>query len=357
MQALERLTVLAGNGDDVDRGELVEALTDLFVAFDGAKANQLGLLFGTVVTSVLDQLEENSRRALADRVSDNDRLPRNLAKRLAEDEVLDIARKILENSKVLTSDDLVEIAETKSQGHLLAIAERPALTTSVTDVLVRRGSQEVLKTVADNGEAAISEDSFDALVGRARKNSELQEALVRRQDLPPDPARRLIPFLEKNVRERLEEIAGNPRLLDLISQVAAEKVRSQLRELGATQTQTEQAIEAVRSGASSIDEVVVFFAKNDKPVDLALVLAKIGNVAEAVATRLVLKGDDAPLILLCRALQVSPKAFNYVVKMRARRLRLTGQHSQQSLQRYEEMTVERARELLSGGPATEKQSA
>ncbi|WP_256372876.1 hypothetical protein [Breoghania sp. L-A4] len=35
--------------------------------------------------------------------------------------------------------------------------------------------------------------------------------------------------------------------------------------------------------------------------------------------------------------------------MRARRLRLTGQNSQASLQRYEAMTVEKARETLAGG--------
>lgn len=352
MQALERLTELAGSSGQVDRGELVEALTDLFVAVDGAKGEKLGLLFGTVVSSVIEQLEDHSRKTLAERVSDNERLPRNLAKRLAEDDVIEIARVIIENSTVLTSEDLVSIAETQSQDHLLALAERSGLTAKVTDVLVRRGSNEVLKTVTDNDKASISVDGFDVLVGRARKDTELQEALVKRQDLPPDPAKRLIPFLDKSVRERLEEISGNPRLVEMLSHVAAEKVRSQLRELGGTQTQTEQAIEAVQKGKTPLDDVVVYFAKNDKPVDLALVLAKIGNVAEAVATRLVLKGDDGPLILLCRALDVSPKAFNHIVKMRARRLRLTGQNSQDCLQRYSEMTVEKARETLAGGPAS-----
>ncbi len=355
MQALEKLTALASTGGDVDRGKLVEALTDLFVTFNGAKADKLGVLFGTVVSGVIDHLEDEARKALAERVGDHDRLPRVLAKRLAEDEIIEIARAIIAKSTVLTTEDLVSIAETQSQDHLMALAERSdGLTSTVTDVLVRRGSSEVLKTVTDNDQASISVDGFDVLVGKARKDADLQEALVKRSDLPPDPAKRLIPFLDKGIRERLEEIAGHPRLLELLSQVAAETVRSQLRELGAAQTQTEQAIVALQNGKATIDDVVTFFSKNDKPVDLALVLAKVGNVAEAVATRLVLKGDDAPLILLCRALNVSPKAFNNIVKMRARRLRLTGQNSQASLQRYEEMTVEKARETLAGGM---KQSA
>ncbi|MDJ0931461.1 hypothetical protein [Breoghania sp.] len=126
-------------------------------------------------------------------------------------------------------------------------------------------------------------------------------------------------------------------------------MKAQLRELGASQTQTESAISAVKEGKATLDEVAVFFAKNDKPVYLALLFLRIGNVAETVTTRLVLKGDDALLILLCRALKLSPDAFNQIVRMRSRRLRLTGQQAQESLARYEEMSPEKARSILAGG--------
>lgn len=349
MLALERLSELAERGDDVDRDALVSVLTDLFLAVDGEKAEQLAEVFGEIVMRFVNSLEDSTRLALAERVADHAMLPRSLALRLAEDEIFDIARKVLEASPVLKTADLVSFAETKPQPHLKALAVREKLSAPVTDVLVRRGTNEVLRAVTDNGGAQLSNDSFDALVGKARKDEELQEALVRRRDLPPDPAKRLIPFLSREIRNRLDQIAGHPRLVQLLTQCMSEEVKAQLRDLGATQSQTEQTIAAVSKGEATLDEAVMFFAKNDKPVDLALLLARLGNVAETVTTRLVLKGDDGPLILLCRAMNVSPAAFGAIVKMRTRRLRMTGQQAQDSLQRFNDMTVDKARAVLSGG--------
>lgn len=349
MQALDRLTEMAESGDDVDRGALVSVLTDLFLAMKGAQAERLAAVFGDIVLRVLGKLEDSTRLDLAERLGDHEMLPRELALRLAEDDLFDIAKRILECSPVLRTSDLVALAETKPQPHLKALAERVNLSTPVTDVLVRRGTNEVLRAVTDNDTAALSSDSFDALVGKARKDQGLQESLVRRRDLPPDPAKRLIPFLSREIRNRLDQIAGHPRLAKLLSQCMAEEVRAQLRDLGASQTQSEQTIDAVKSGAATLDDAVIAFAKADKPVDLALLLARVGNVAETITTRLVLKGDDAPVILLCRALDISPQAFSHVVKMRARRLRLTGHQAQDSLARFTDMSVEQARRTLAGG--------
>ncbi|WP_170122179.1 DUF2336 domain-containing protein [Breoghania corrubedonensis] len=340
---------MASSGDEIDRNALIDVLTDLFLAVEGAKAEQLAQVFGNVVLGFFSRLEDSARLELAERLGDHQLLPRELALRLAEDEIIEIAARILEASPVLHTEDLVDLAERKSQDHLKALAARLNLTAPVTDILVRRGTNDVLRAVSDNRSASLSSDSFDTLVAKSRKDEELQESLVRRHDLPPDPARRLIPFLSRQIRERLDSIAGHPRLIQLLTQCMADEVKAQLRELGASQTQTESAINAVTSGEATLDEVAIFFAKNDKPVDLALLFSRVGNVAETVTTRLMLKGDDAPLVLLCRALELSPAAFAQIVKMRSRRLRLTGQQAQHSLARYEEMTPEKARAILSGG--------
>ncbi|WP_321502272.1 DUF2336 domain-containing protein [Breoghania sp.] len=349
MQALDRLTAMARSGDEVDRNVLVDVLTDLFLAVEGAKAEELAQVFGSVVLSFFSRLEDSARLSLANRVSDHKLLPRDVAIRLADDDLLEIAALILQNSPVLETDDLVALAERKEQPHLKALAERKGLSAPVTDVIVRRGTNDVLRAVTGNRTASLSVDSFDALVAKSRKDEELQEALVRRHDLPPDPAKRLIPFLSRQIRGRLESIAGHPGLLQLLTQCMADEVKSQLREMGSAQAQTESAIAAVVEGKAPLDEVATFFAKNDKPVDLALLFSRVGNVSETVTTRLVLKGDDGPLILLCRALELSPEAFAHIVRMRSRRLRMTGQQAQDSLAQYAEMSPERAREILSGG--------
>ena len=59
------------------------------------------------------------------------------------------------------------LARTRGQAHLAAIAGRADLGEAVTDVLVRRGNPEVVRTVADNQSAKFSEGGFSALVKRA----------------------------------------------------------------------------------------------------------------------------------------------------------------------------------------------
>ena len=61
-----------------------------------------------------------------------------------------VAGTVLVNSQQLSDDDLVENAKTKSQQHLLCIAQRLKLSEAVTDVLVDRGDNKVVRTVARN---------------------------------------------------------------------------------------------------------------------------------------------------------------------------------------------------------------
>ena len=64
----------------------------------------------------------------------------------------------------LTENDLVEIAKSKSQEHLLAISGRASITEAVTDVLVERGNRQVAHRLAKNAGAHFSELGFASIV-------------------------------------------------------------------------------------------------------------------------------------------------------------------------------------------------
>ena len=74
---------------------------------------------------------------------------------------------MLAQSRRLDETDLVDIAKTKGQAHLFAISGRDGIGEAVTDVLVRRGDPEVVRNVADNRSAKLSDGGFTALVKRA----------------------------------------------------------------------------------------------------------------------------------------------------------------------------------------------
>src|SRR6266851_5003512 len=93
---------------------------------------------------------------LANRLAPIGNAPVEVVRRLAKDDDIAVAGPVLQQSRRLDEADLVDIAETKSQAHLLAISGRAGIAAPVTDVLVRRGDREVMYRVAENRAARLS---------------------------------------------------------------------------------------------------------------------------------------------------------------------------------------------------------
>ena len=97
-----------------------------------------------------------------------------------------IAGPVLLGSTVLDDQVLVEIAITKSKGHLAAIAGRDGLDEAVTDILIDRGNPEIVRRIIANAQARFSEMGFVKLVNSAGGDKELAKAMSARPDLPPE---------------------------------------------------------------------------------------------------------------------------------------------------------------------------
>ena len=103
----------------------------------------------------------------------------------------------------LAETDLVTIARTQSEAHLLAIAGRRRIAEAVTDVLVRRGDRDVAHRLADNPGARLSERGFFTLVERAKSDSVLAEKVALRPDIPARLFRDLLLAAKPLVQQRL----------------------------------------------------------------------------------------------------------------------------------------------------------
>jgi uncharacterized protein (DUF2336 family) len=95
-----------------------------------------------------------------------------------------VAGPVLRNSNRLSEKDLLEIANTLSQQHLLAISCRKSVNEALTDVLMRRGDVNVSNELAKNAGAKFSECGYATIVGRAERDESLTERLGLRLDLP-----------------------------------------------------------------------------------------------------------------------------------------------------------------------------
>ncbi|MEB2620563.1 DUF2336 domain-containing protein, partial [Kocuria rosea] len=120
----------------------------------------------------------------------------------------------------LSDDDLVEIAQTKSEQHLLAVAGRWWLKEVVTDALLGRRFASVSRRVVNNPGAKISPSGFVVVLAQAEHNPDLAVETGIRADLPSELRAQLLRQATEEVRGRLLERAP-PYLFEEIRHAVA----------------------------------------------------------------------------------------------------------------------------------------
>ena len=175
--------------------------TDLMIA--GRYSEDEIWTFGEVVGRLADEIEVAARAQLAKRLARFDRAPRNIIHKLAFDDAIEVAGPVLRQSERIETCALVDNVCSKSQSHLLAISKRKSIEETVTDVLVTRGDQEVVNSVANNNGARFSDFGFLHMIQRAEGDSILAEQLGLRKDIPRQLFQQLIAKASDDVRQRL----------------------------------------------------------------------------------------------------------------------------------------------------------
>ena len=191
------------SGSSERRVAMLRQLTDLFQSeADRLNEAQIGV-FDHVLVPLIDRIDVATLMEISERIGRIANAPIDVTLDLARHSEIGIARPILTGSSRLTTADLVEIAATRSQDHLLAISQRAHIETAVTDVLLDRGNRAVVHGVAGNSGAKLSQNGFAALLKAAETDDSLAETTGSRLDLPFDLLRQLLLQATEAVRYRL----------------------------------------------------------------------------------------------------------------------------------------------------------
>src|SRR5258705_2630691 len=176
--------------------------TDLLIA--GRYSDDEIWNFGEVIGRLADEIEVAAREQLSKRLASFDNAPINIIHKLAFDDSIDVAGPVLRESGQLDDNALIGNATPKSQSHLLAISQRKSIGETVTDVLVARGDQHVVNSVASNAGARFSDFGFLHMVQRAEGDSILAEQLGLRRDIPRRGFQQLIRKASEDVKKQIE---------------------------------------------------------------------------------------------------------------------------------------------------------
>ena len=272
--------------------------------------------------------------------------PPALIRNLAFDDEIAVAAPVLANSMQLSDADLIENARTKSQKHLLAITLRLKLSEAVTDVLVERGDNEVVRKVARNRGARFSLAGYEKLTTRARYDRRLTLALGERTDIPRQHFLKLLECASASVRAKLE--ASNPEMAEAVRK-SIDEVATAMQHGARASSDLHRAAErkARRFKAHPVTEGNVHApARAQEFEKVVIALARLGRFpVDLVERALVDEGTDMVLVL-ARAAGCSWATAKELLQMQAAGRRLTEVELAQAHKRYTGFSVDVARSIF-----------
>lgn len=301
LSLIPELEEVVQHGSRQKRVATLQRITRLFL--DGAPryGDQHIDLFDDVFCQLIGEIETKARAELATHLAPVGNAPAKVLRKLAIDDDIAVAGPVLKLASRLAEADLVDVARTKSQAHLRAISTRHALGEAVTDVLVRRGNSDVVRSVADNRGARISERSFSRLVKRAEDDGILAEKVGLRPDIPAPLFRDLLTRATAIVHKRLLASASaevKAQIRDVLKKVAKEVGDR----VGPRDYREAQRLVLKLHQAGQINEMTLgAFCGEGKYEEAAVALAALAKVPIEVVDRLMGGDRPDPVLILCKA--------------------------------------------------------
>lgn len=294
---------------------MLKRITDLFLGGADQFAPEHVGIFDDVIGFLIAEIETQALAELSRRIAPVPNAPDGVVRKLAINDDIAVAGPVLRRTP-LADADLEQIAETRGQGHLLAISERPGLTEALTNILVRRGDGAVARSVVTNRQARFSPDSFSKLVQRAKLDGVLAERIGSRTDIPPHLFRQLVLQATEVVQNRLLASARpetREEILRVLSQVSDA--------VGATAAPRnyDAALAVVREMQKEgrLNEAAITgFARNQKYEETIAGLATLSAVPVETVDRLMSGDRSDPVIILARAANFGWETVRAIIESR-----------------------------------------
>ncbi len=335
---IEALSTESSSGK---RREVLHRVTDLFFLTNDQQSPDDVSTFGNVMERIAYELEVEARAELSERISSIDKAPRHLVRRLAGDDIA-VAKPVLERSRVLTDEDLVQIAQTKGQSHLHAIAKRDTLAAPVTDVIVERGENPVLLEVTKNQGAEFTNDSLVSLAEKARDNSELLSALGTRKDVQPE----LMVKIKRRVAQRLKsEMAGKHSGADIAELDSLIEKGTESLDLEGVKKSNDELQSRAQKNQLTEDEIIQL-ARAQRLPEMVHALSVLTGLDDQMVSYCLLKADVAALGIICKASGFKSTTYLMLLQTRNGKEGIPARDVARAMREYEALSKGNANRTL-----------
>lgn len=321
-------------------------ITDLFIAGSDSYTEDHVTLFDDVIGRLAATIEKNARAKLSSRLARVANAPVGVVRTLAADDEISVAQPVLRHSPRLDDGYLTATAATHSQQHLLAIAQRGALSEQVTEVLVERGDRDVVRSVAQNNGARFSNAAFRTLVERSVGDDVLAVHVGTRHDIPRQHLLRLVELASSAVRQKLA--AADPTSAAAIRDVIAEiggNIRAASRRASTDYAAARAEVEAMRQAGQLGEREVYGFADARKFEETAVALSLITGAPIDLVERAMLDDNPDMAVILAKVAGFSWSTAQCIL-LRAANRSLSVQDLDRALSGFSRLKSTTARSII-----------
>jgi uncharacterized protein (DUF2336 family) len=338
------------------RLDTVKRVTNLFLASAGSFNSEQIELFDDVLERLIKTIEIRSiadvsaRIALAEmsiQLAPVAQAPPSVVRRLARNDEITVAGPVLKESARLNEKDLIEIAETKGEQHLLAVAGRWWLKEVVTDALLARRYPSVSRRVVNNPGARVSAAGFAIVVAQAESDPELAVETGIRVDLPAELRRQLLREATEAVRSRLLSRAPPHLFEEIRGAIAAasagvNREMSRVRDLAAAKR-----FVALLKDKGALNEATLYgLASQRKYEETVVALAELSQSTIEVIRPLMQSLRDDGVLIPCKAAGLSWETVHAVLESRFATGSMGPHELAEAKDQFARLTTEDARRLL-----------
>ena len=268
-------------------------------------------LGAAVLELLVKDVETEVRKSLSEAISTSHQLPQAIASHMARDSI-EVAAPILENSPVISDEELVEIVRTNAMQYALAVAARHGLSESVSDALVDTGDKSVVLTLVSNDRANISNSALSRINEDYEGDNQIRSRLVQRPALPYE----LVDEMVSIIGERLQwQLVHTKRIDPAEVQALMDGVRQRAsigltaREHGRRDLRAHMS-ERFRSGELTQEEILSYLKDGDV-ASFEAAMAALAEVEESLVRKLAYNPDRRYLAALC--IRAGIHTPNYIV--------------------------------------------
>ena len=345
MSFLQDLDVAVSQGSAESRERALWYATDLLIV--GRYTDDEIWMFGEIIGRLEQDIETAARAQLARRLARSDNAPVKIVNKLAFDDSIDVAGPVLRESVKLDTKTLVANARSKSQQHLLAISQRRSIDPEVTDVLVTRGNREVVRSVATNTGARLSDFGILQMIKRSEADSILIEQMGCRKDIPRHLFQQLIAKAADNAKKRLgserPEAAG--QIESLVTDVTG-SLHSKFGPASKTYFDAKRSVAKEYQLGSLTQSKIFEYAQAHRFEEATVGLSLLSSLPGDVVERALVDKNKEMTLILAKALGFSWETTMALLFLGAPDHRIHAQELESMTREFDGLNIETSRSVL-----------